>query len=101
MASKRTVLMACRTVFSPIGDQFLSPPEVWPAAKSSETTDEIRSHSVVVITAHLLPSWPMHYFPFSAAPQYIGEAPTMRLVRRISVNKHLRAYDVRMIHQEQ
>src|SRR5438876_11715310 len=49
MVSKRTDRMVSRTVLSPMGDQYLSPPDVWPAANSSATTDEMRSHSVVVM----------------------------------------------------
>src|SRR5450631_3689894 len=49
MVLKRVAFMACRTGLSPMGDQYFSPPSVWPAAKSSAMIDEIRSHNVVDI----------------------------------------------------
>src|SRR5262249_39834671 len=49
MASKRTVFIAVSTSFSPIGDQSLRPPSVWPAVNRSETTEAIRSTSVAFI----------------------------------------------------
>src|SRR5689334_3298185 len=58
IVSNRTVAIALSTSFSPIGDHFLSPPRVWPAAKRSEITQAIRSSRVVLTTIPLAAWWP-------------------------------------------
>src|SRR5262245_63734469 len=50
MASKRTSVIALSTSFSPIGDHFRRPPNVWPAVNTSEITDAMRRSRVVVMT---------------------------------------------------
>jgi CBS domain-containing protein len=48
IVSKRTSVIDFSTGFSPIGDQWLSPPIAWPAVKISEIAEAMRSSSVVV-----------------------------------------------------
>src|SRR5262249_48071047 len=48
MVSKRTSVIALSTALAPIGDDLRRPPMVWPAVKSSEMTEAVRSISVAV-----------------------------------------------------
>src|SRR5215831_9419906 len=77
--------MAFKTSVSPIGDQDLRPPSVWPPAKSNEMTAEIRSNSDAFIITRNLHSWERRARPekSTSLSERGDPSPDIRLFDRV------------------